>query len=374
MFKRIPILLIFPLLLFTSCLTNGVSREIITVYNHSNGFHHPSSPLLSDLYNTAAPPEIPNELSLYKPARLVHLQSTVSYHNLSDTDLPMLAHYFTLLPSELEFQQIIQAEISCSSTNKECLPEIKFHKNGLDRYIKYFFSMKHDSTETISISYYLILFPVDYNDKLTKNYSTSLSEVPENWLASGKYIESDSDIVKKAVKSFSDTANTPLELSKLAYQYPAQVLDFIPQKKALGAEEALLSGTGDCTEYAAVFAALSRACGIPARLWSVFTLGDLLTRSWSQPNHSMAETCFPSTGWIPIDPNLSLGKFENQYSYGKVSNSVIFLKRGEGSWVWSKARSSEIDKTELTAEVLWTGEVIAEGSAEELVDWIINNR
>src|SRR5690606_29262813 len=70
-----------------------------------------------------------------------------------------------------------------------------------------------------------------------------------------------------------------------------------------GALTGLRHGSGVCTEFAALFAAVSRAAGVPARLVNGRLLapaGTLGTR------HQWVEVRHPRAGWLPVDPTFGV--------------------------------------------------------------------
>lgn len=66
--------------------------------------------------------------------------------------------------------------------------------------------------------------------------------------------------------------------------------------KLWGALDLLRTGRGECSDYSALFVALCRAAGIPARSQVGFW-----TEKESSP-HVWAEFHVPGIGWIPVDP------------------------------------------------------------------------
>lgn len=72
-----------------------------------------------------------------------------------------------------------------------------------------------------------------------------------------------------------------------------------PDMTQRGAAKSFVRRKGDCGEYSAVFAALCRAVGIPART---------VTCNWfTGLGHQWAEFLCPPYGWIPVDASVSAG-------------------------------------------------------------------
>jgi hypothetical protein len=83
---------------------------------------------------------------------------------------------------------------------------------------------------------------------------------------------------------------------KAAMRSVTKTLRYVPQRHERGAAYAIEHGVGDCTEYAALFSALCRAQGIPARLISGFASSG---KKWER--HGWSEV-WVRNQWIPVDP------------------------------------------------------------------------
>ncbi len=98
----------------------------------------------------------------------------------------------------------------------------------------------------------------------------------------------------------------------------------------LGANKALNTGKGDCTEYADLMVALCRTQNIPARRVSGFTIkegNNIVNQIFKSSNHAWLEVFFEKYGWIPFDPTHSDGSslttfdnLQNKYIYFQIDN------------------------------------------------------
>jgi len=164
--------------------------------------------------------------------------------------------------------------------------------------------------------------------------------------------------------------SAPLALARQAWAWPSRYLRFAVQSQTKGAAWAARHRTGDCTEYAALTTAICRAAGIPARITAVFSLGDASVREFSQPNHNALEALLHDRSgnafWLPLDPNLSLGRMDSIHGFGKTANTVIRFSR-EGSWTWGNSIPKHIrQQAGFGVSVRWTARVIDEGQAGTL--------
>lgn len=113
---------------------------------------------------------------------------------------------------------------------------------------------------------------------------------PENFIeAHHHHIK---DLTRDIAKENRDTAS----FVKAAMQTVAEKLRYVPQKYERGAAYAIENRVGDCTEYAALFAALCRANGIPARLEAGFAYNG---KKWER--HAWSEVWIQDH-WVPVDP------------------------------------------------------------------------
>lgn len=66
--------------------------------------------------------------------------------------------------------------------------------------------------------------------------------------------------------------------------------------------EVLRVGQGDCNEHTALFVALARAAGIPARTAAGLVYSDRVTGEGAFYYHAWPEVHFGPLGWVPVDP------------------------------------------------------------------------
>lgn len=94
-----------------------------------------------------------------------------------------------------------------------------------------------------------------------------------------------------------------------------------------GAKYLLDNGVGECGDYSALFIALCRASGIPARpvvgYWAI---------SGSNQTHVWAEFYLEGVGWIPVDVTIGQMEKENRdYYFGNMDNQRVILSKGYNS-------------------------------------------
>jgi transglutaminase-like putative cysteine protease len=88
------------------------------------------------------------------------------------------------------------------------------------------------------------------------------------------------------------------------YDYIGDELVYSYNRANWGAQAALGPMGADCTEYASLLVALSRAQAIPARYFEGLLYLDEDTRPIARLEHAWADTYLPGIGWVPVDPSL----------------------------------------------------------------------
>jgi hypothetical protein len=118
------------------------------------------------------------------------------------------------------------------------------------------------------------------------------------------FIESDApEIVAEAEKAVQDTKGARARAEKLV-RYVNALLDKKPTVSLPSAREVLRTRVGDCNEHTALYVAMARALGIPARIavGLVYLHGAFYYHAW--PEVYVEE---PSRRglWLPVDPTLN---------------------------------------------------------------------
>ncbi|OPZ76291.1 MAG: Transglutaminase-like superfamily protein [bacterium ADurb.Bin431] len=244
------------------------------------------------------------------------------------------------------------------------------HQNGVDQYLGLSFRLTDSNPLVITTVFRILVIPLDYSALMGNSLRPHERAAAAQWLRPSQYIESDHPLISALAGDIRKQNFDPLMIARAAWAWPSRHLRFAPQTQARGAVYAAQHKTGDCTEYAALTTALCRAAGIPARMTAVFSLGDKDTRDFALPNHSALEAFLPDRQgnglWIPLDPNLSLGRMESTHGFGKTDNTIIRLKR-EGAWTWGNSIPKNIrSQPGFGVSVTWQARVIDEGPAADL--------
>ena len=131
----------------------------------------------------------------------------------------------------------------------------------------------------------------------------------EAWLAPGPFVQSDADSIESRASHLrADTEKQTLR--NILSWVNSEIRYTGYSRMESGALHALRFGKGDCTEFADLYAALARACGIPARVVAGFVRTGSGTLRPSM-YHNWAESHYKSN-WRLADPQK--GVFDNSSS------------------------------------------------------------
>ena len=160
------------------------------------------------------------------------------------------------------------------------------------------------------------------------------SPVAGDFLQPSPKVEADHAAMRSRARQLTSSSKTEAEKVAQIYAFVVTHMDYnsnSPHRNA-GALAALQHGEGVCEDYAALFTALCRASGIPARVvygytdptgtGEIFQLasGDIL--SLRGYRHAWVEFFLEGEGWLPADPT-----FENSSGTFRYFGSLPFGDR-----------------------------------------------
>ena len=177
------------------------------------------------------------------------------------------------------------------------------------------------------------------------------------------------DDIKKIAKDIAGTETNPVKVSRKIYDWVLTNIDYWVKAPATrkaspvgSSEYCLTSKTGNCTDFHSLYAALSRAAGIPTRFYyGSFLKAELDGQDADQSYHCWLEFWAPELGWIPIDvaiADIFVGDFEltkenetlvkrtTAAGYTKADPSMVdyyFGNLEERRVLWSLGRDVRVD-------------------------------
>jgi len=138
-----------------------------------------------------------------------------------------------------------------------------------------------------------------------------------------KYVESDDARLTAIARQLQQGKTNPYDTAGAIYDW---VIDNMAYRKVdglKGAKFSLENRYGECGDYSALFTALCRAAGIPARTvvgrWATSSPDD-----W----HVWAEFYLPGYGWLPVDPTDADLNKKGRACFGNLDNKRLILHKG----------------------------------------------
>jgi transglutaminase-like putative cysteine protease len=178
-----------------------------------------------------------------------------------------------------------------------------------------------NSSLSFTQQYTVKAFQVKLNteDPVTVEYNRSNPEYAK-YIRADKLIEADNQAIINIARKLAGNESSPYRIARLYYEYVNDYMNYQPIDGIGGALFALKNGYGECGDYAALFVALCRASGIPARP---------VVGRWAMPEngsyHVWAEFYLQDVGWVPVDP--SFGPKNNADTFGNLDNNLIIFNK-----------------------------------------------
>lgn len=157
-----------------------------------------------------------------------------------------------------------------------------------------------------------------------KPYVSSSPEVLQ-YTKEEMYIEASDPEIRNLANTLAGDDDNPYRMAKTFYDYIIDHTQYKLVGQGLnGAKYLLDKGFGECGDYSALFVALCRAKGIPARpvvgYWAV---------SGYDQTHVWAEFFLQGIGWIPVDATIGQQNPEKRsYYFGNMDNRRVILSKG----------------------------------------------
>jgi transglutaminase-like putative cysteine protease len=154
---------------------------------------------------------------------------------------------------------------------------------------------------------------------------------------------------------------TPCDTIRTLYDYVADTLTYNGYESGdVGALRALETGRGDCTEFADLLAALSRASGIPARGLEGVSCCTNQGYVEGQNKHDWLEVYLPGSGWVPMDPIYGKNQGNRDSYFAAMPANRIIVTRGRnlealsGYHYYSYRYWYEGEKPSFTVRETWS--------------------
>jgi hypothetical protein len=176
----------------------------------------------------------------------------------------------------------------------------------------------------IKFTYIAYEIRTDIDPASVQPYDTD-SSLYRLYTRSEQFIETDDPQIVKIASQVAGSESNPYLLARKLYDYVVENANYrLVGEGLLGAKALLVNDEGECGDFSALFIALARARGIPARpvvgYWAVSGL---------EQTHVWAEFYLEGIGWIPVDPTIGQQSSSNKaYYFGNMDNQRVILHKG----------------------------------------------
>ena len=199
----------------------------------------------------------------------------------------------------------------------------------------------HMPGTTISID---IVYKVSVHE-VTYDLSACEGGLPDEFTQAELHIESSNPQIVSLAKELSRGKNTVCDQIRAFYDYAGDELIYSYNRRAWGAQATFGLMGADCTEYASLVAALSRAEGIPARYYEGLLYlkdnnpGD--DTAIAQTEHAWLDVFLPGSGWTALDPTLGRWSVNRNTYFARYTPNHIIVTTGRnpstlrGASYWS---------------------------------------
>jgi transglutaminase-like putative cysteine protease len=190
-------------------------------------------------------------------------------------------------------------------------------------------------SEIVEIDYRLVVNELAYD--LTACEGELLDEYTQPEL----HIESANPQIVALASELSQGKNTACQQVRAFYDYIGNELVYTYNGNNWGAQAALGPMGADCTEYASLLVALSRAQRIPARYFEGLLYLENETEPLARLEHAWADVYLPGIGWVPLDPTLGRSSITRETYFAHHTPEHIIVTIGanpsvlRGSSYWT---------------------------------------
>jgi hypothetical protein len=199
--------------------------------------------------------------------------------------------------------------------------EIITDADGNEYALFWFYDMQPGESVPVTIDYEVTVNALDFD------LSVCSGEMVQTFTFAEKYLEVDHVEISTLADFLTVDAETDCQAVNNIYTYVIDSMayaGYVPGDN--GALLAHQTGSGDCTDYADLMIALTRAAGISARFVEGVTYGTDGYYDEGQTKHDWLEVYLPGSGWVPMDP--TWGENEADVYFAGMSPDHIIVTKG----------------------------------------------
>jgi len=205
-----------------------------------------------------------------------------------------------------------------------------------NRYAEFDLAEMPPGTEiAINIQYEVVVHELEYD------LSDCQGDLPDFYTQPERHIESNNPQIIALAEQLAAGKETACEKIEAFYNYIGNTLVYSFNGNNWGAQAALGPMGADCTEFASLMIALSRAAGIPARYLEGLHYFPEESEAIARTEHAWAEVYLPGIGWTPIDPTLGRSSINREEYFARNTVGHVIVIRGRnpstlrGASYWS---------------------------------------
>jgi transglutaminase-like putative cysteine protease len=214
------------------------------------------------------------------------------------------------------YQKILSQKISPDSY------ELVTDEYG-NRYAEFDFS-NHPAGTTISVE---IDTRVAVNE-LAYDLSACEGVLPVEFTQPELHIESANPQILTLATDLSRGKESACEQVRAFYDYAGDELVYTYNRNDWGAQATLGEMGADCTEYASLVIALSRASHIPARYYEGLLYLESNNNDLAKTEHAWLDVYLPGAGWAAMDPTLGRSLLNRETYFAHYTADHIIVTTG----------------------------------------------
>jgi transglutaminase-like putative cysteine protease len=180
-------------------------------------------------------------------------------------------------------------------------------------------------------------------DELAYELGACQGELPEGFTGPELHVEAANPQVVALARELSRGKKTTCEQVRAFYDHAGDKLVYTYNRQDWGAQATFGLMGADCSEYASLVMALSRAEGIPARYYEGLLYLEETEREagLAGTEHAWLEVYLPGSGWVAMDPTLGRAPFYRERHFAHYTPNHIIVTTGRnpstlrGASYWS---------------------------------------
>lgn len=186
-------------------------------------------------------------------------------------------------------------------------------------------------------------------NELSYDVSNCTGDLPHAFTQPELHIESANPQITRLAESLAAGKKSACEKVRAFYDYVGDELTYTYNGENWGAQAALGRMGADCTEYASLLVALSRAQGIPARYFEGLRYLENPSEVGAHVEHAWADVYMPGAGWVGMDPTLGRSPSMREEYFAHYTPDHIIVTMG--------ANPSTLRGASYWTHLYWPGNV-----------------